>query len=353
MKLFQKYIIFNYLKNFLVVFLGLEFFYVGIDLLTNYKDLPDSANLQTLYLVFKFMDAVNYTLPVSLVFSMIITKFGMIKANELVVLYSVGITKKSVVRPLFFTSFFITLIYIGLNFTSFAYTNEYSKNLLKYNVLSNSSTNLFLKDDNKYVFFEELNPLQKLAKGIKIFEIYDNDLHNIISAQDGYFSDNIWTLKNVKIVEKQKVENLSNDGLKEKNLPLLKTLQDFKPKIIENVHEGKYTLSTFDAIEALKFFDSQGINTDRIKTIIYSQVFFPLFAPLLIIILFHYLPISSRFLNYAFSSFLFIFITLLTWGVLFLLSKLAYTSVILPEVALLFPILLLFFISLKYYLLEK
>lgn len=349
MKIFQKYIIYNYFKNFLVVFLGLEFFYVGIDLLTNYKELPDSANLQILYIAFKFMDAINYTLPLSLVFAMIITKFGMIKANELVVLYSVGITKKSVIKPLFFSSLLITILYIGLNFTSFAYSNEYSRNLLKYNVLSNSSTNLFLKDDNNYVFFEELNPLKKIAYGIKIFEIYDNDLHTIISAKSGYFNDDSWILQDVVISKKSKVETLNDIGIEEENLKSYKTLKDFKPKMIENVHQGKYTLSTSDAFEALSFFNSQGINTDRIKTIIYSQILFPLFAPLLIIILFYYLPISSRFLNYAFSSFIFIFITLLTWGILFLLSKLASTSVILPEIGLLLPIIILALVSLKYY----
>jgi lipopolysaccharide export system permease protein len=349
MKIFQRYIIYNYLKNFLVIFLGLEFFYIGIDLLTNYKDLPDSANLQILYIAFKIMDAINYTLPISLVFAMLVTKFSMIKANEAVVLYSSGITKKSVVKPFFLSSLGISFLYIGLNFTSFAYSNEYSRNLLKYNVLSNSSTNLFLKDNNNYVFFGELNPLKKAAKNIKIFKIADNDLQSVTSAKNGYFIENSWFLHDVKIIKKSKVETLNDKGLEEKDLPMLETLKDFKPKIIENVHQGKYTLSTFDAFEALKFFDSQGINTDRLKTIIYSQIFFPLFAPLLVVILFYYLPISSRFFNYAVSSFAFILITLLIWGFLFILSKLSYTSVLWPEVGILLPITMLFFLSIKLY----
>ncbi|DAB35411.1 MAG TPA: permease [Sulfurospirillum sp. UBA12182] len=349
MKIFQRYIITNYIKNFFIIFLGLELFYVGIDLLTNYKELPDSANLQILYLSFKMMDAINYTLPLSLVFSMIVTKFAMIKSNELITLYAVGISKNSVLKPIFLSSFIISILYIGLNFTPFAYSYEYSRNLLKYSVISNNSTNLFLKDENNYIFFEELDPLKKSARGIEIFEILNNDLAKIISAKEGYFNEDRWVLKNVTITSKQKIETLTDQGLEVSYVDKYETLKDFKPKIIENVHQGKYTLSTIDAIDALIFFNSQGINTDRIKTIIYSQTFFPLFAPLLVVVLFYYLPISSRFFDYAFLTFVFILVTLLTWGFLFLLSRLSYSSVIVPEIALLLPILILGTMSLRYY----
>lgn len=349
MKIFQKYVVYSYIKNFLVLFFALELFYVGIDLLTNYKDLPDSANLQLLYTVFTMMDAVNYTLPLSSVFAMIVTKFSMIKSNELVTLYSVGITKKNIIKPIFLSSAMIATIYIVLNFTSFTYSKEYSSNLLKYSMVSNSSTNLFLKDKNQYVFFKVLDPIKKVANEIKIFDVSNNDLNKVITAKSGYFFENRWILKDAKVTTKPKVSGLSQNGLVEENFSRYETLENFKPKIIENVHKGEYKLSTLDALDALMFFDEQGINTDRIKTILYTQIFFPLFAPFLVIILFYQLPASSRFFNFAFLSFVFVFITLLTWGVLFLLSKLAYTSVIIPEVAILFPIVLLGLISLKFY----
>lgn len=75
MKLFEKYIIQNYLKNFFVIFIALDLFYVGVDLLTNYNNIPDSANLQILYALFQGMNAVNYVLPLSIVFGMIVTYF--------------------------------------------------------------------------------------------------------------------------------------------------------------------------------------------------------------------------------------------------------------------------------------
>jgi lipopolysaccharide export system permease protein len=117
MKLFEKYIVKNYLKNFFVIFIALDLFYVGVDLLTNYNNIPDSANLQILYALFQGMNAVNYVLPLSIVFGMVVTYFSMIKSNELICMYASSISKRALVRPFFITALGLTLIYIGLNCT--------------------------------------------------------------------------------------------------------------------------------------------------------------------------------------------------------------------------------------------
>lgn len=341
MKLFQKYILFNYLKNFFIIFLSLEFFYVGIDLLSNYQDLPNSANLQLLYIVFKSLDAVNYAVPLSIVFSMIMTKFAMIRSNELVTLYSIGITKKAIVVPLFLCSLLISLLYISLNFTSFAYALEYSRNLLKYNTIGANSSELFLKNNNEYVYFQKLDPIRKQASGIKIFTVINNDLTQIISAKKGYFNQDSWILEDVIIKKKPIVSTIDSSGIVQSVQEKYITLKDFRPKIIENIYKGEYDMSIIDALDAFQFYSSQNVNLDRIKTLLYAHVLFPLFAPLLVVILFYKLPISNRFFNLALLTFVFIFVTLSTWGILFILIKLSSTSVIIPELGVMLPILLL------------
>lgn len=353
MKLFQKYILYNYLKNFFIIFLSLEFFYVGIDLLSNYQDLPNSANLQLLYIVFKSLDAVNYAVPLSIVFSMIMTKFAMIRSNELVTLYSIGITKKAIVVPLFLCSLSITLLYISLNFTSFAYALEYSKNLLKYNTIGTNSSELFLKNNNEYVYFKKLDPVRKQASGIKIFTIENNDLTQIVSAKKGFFYKDSWILQNVLIKKKPIVSSIDSPGIVQNIQEKYITLKDFRPKIMENVYKGEYDMSVIDALDALNFFSSQNVNLDRIKTLLYSHLLFPLFGPLLVVILFYQLPISSRYFNMALLSFVFIFVTLSTWGILFILTKLSSTSVIIPELGVMLPILLLGLVSLRLYYKEN
>ncbi|NLC27153.1 MAG: permease, partial [Campylobacteraceae bacterium] len=48
-KIYQRYIGWTYIKNVFVIFIGLLLFYTGVDYINNLKDLPESANLQLLY----------------------------------------------------------------------------------------------------------------------------------------------------------------------------------------------------------------------------------------------------------------------------------------------------------------
>jgi lipopolysaccharide export system permease protein len=352
MKIYQKYIIFHYLKYFFIIFFALEFFYVGMDLLTIYQKLPKSANLQLLYVMFQGMHAINYVLPLSVIFAMIVTVSSMVKTNELVSMYAFGISNKSFVKPIFFTALFITIAYISLTFTPFSYAREYSNNILRFSQISTSTRDLFLKNDQEYIYFEKLDPLKKEATNIKIFHVVNRDLVSIISAKKGYYKGKNWILTSVKKTFKPKVTTLDDKGLTVIKYSKIEALKDFRPKIIDNIYKGKFNLSVLDAIDALKFYDAQGLDTSRIKTIVFSQLFLPLFAPLLILILITKIPIITRYNNLNLLSFSLSFISVLVWGVLFLLSKLAINSVIMPELAIMLPIFLLAVISFYSYFKE-
>ncbi|MDR2082006.1 MAG: LptF/LptG family permease [Campylobacteraceae bacterium] len=337
-KIYQRYIVLLYLKNFFIIFCALEFFYAGVDFITNLNKLPDSANLQFLYLFFNLMSAVNYTLPLSIVFAMIISKFSMIRSNELLCMYAAGITKNALILPIFFMTLALTFGYIALNFTSFSYAYEYKSNLLKYNQILSTSSDLFLKYEGKYVYFGELNPLKQEAVKVKIFDVKDNELQEIISAENGVFTNNTWVLRNVEIVRKPKINENLSVKLENVKLPYMSVLEKFRPKIIENAHLGQSSLSIPDAIDAIKFFGMQGINIDSVKTNLYLILFFPFFAPFMVVIFYYYLPLSGRFFNLALMNFIFVFIALSLWGVLFVLGKFASRGAMNPEISIILPI---------------
>jgi len=346
MKLYQKYLIRNYLKNFFVIFVALEFFYLGIDLLTTYQKLPKSANLQILYTMFESLYAINFVLPLSVIFAMIATTVSMIKSNELVSLRALGVSRQSFTLPIFFSALAIIVIYISLTFTPFSYAREYSVNILQHNQISTNTEGLFLKNNNDYIYFEKFYPIKKEASHIKIYHVQDMDLQYVLKAQKGYYQEKNWVLYHVEKIIKPKAETLDGKGLIIQKFSKLETLKDFRPKIIDNIYKGKTNLSVLDAMDALKFFNAQGLDTNRLKTIILSQLFIPLFAPLLILIFSSRTPLISRYYNTTLISFVLIFISLATWGLLFLFSKLAMNTVILPEVAIIIPMLSLGIFSL-------
>jgi len=106
MKLYARYVGWVYIKSFFIVFLALELFYVGIDLLTNLKDLPPSANLQLLYVGLTSLSAISYVLPLSLIFALIILHVNMVRSNELISFYALGISKNKLILPPFLIAHF-------------------------------------------------------------------------------------------------------------------------------------------------------------------------------------------------------------------------------------------------------
>ncbi len=353
MRIYQKYISLLYLKNLAVVFLALSLFFVGIDLLQHLKDIPSSANLQILYIIYKFLESINYILPISLIFAMIFTKMKMIKNSELISLYSFGISKNMVITPIFLISLLITLIYIALNATPFAYSGEYAKNIRKYKRLASTSSDLFLKNYNTYVYIKYLNPFTKSAKDIKLFVTKNGDLNKIISAKSARFKNNVWELNNVEIIHKPKVSENKMGAIKIDKKDKIFALQNFKPKIITNIFEGKTSFTIIDAINAINLLKPQDLNIEKIKASLYLMTIFPLFAPFFILLSFYFIPISSRFFDTALFATVFILASLILWGILFVLAKITINGIISPEIGILLPILALFLYSIYLYIKNK
>jgi len=340
LKIYQRYVSVIFVKNFFIVFLALQFFYLGIDLMQNFKKLPNSANLQILYSLYTFLNAINFTLPISLVIAMIISKFSLIRTNEIIAMYASGISKNSLIKPIFFTSIIVTIFYILLNFTNFTYSKEYAHNILNHSTVSISSSKLFLKYNNNYIYINKLDPFKKKAYGIRIFKIENDDLRTITKAKSADFVKDYWILNDIKILNKPSVDK-KGAKLTSISYKHYKTLKGFKPKIIENVYEGKSSFSVTDAFQAIKLFLSQNVNISKIKASLFAMLIFPFFAPLLNMILFYYLPVSNRFFNLAIASSAFIFTSLMVWAVLFMLIKMSLNGVINPELAIILPIFLL------------
>ena len=99
MSILTKYIIEKYLKNFIIILLSLEIFFVGIDFLQNFKSIPQSSNLQLLYIFYNTFFTLTLTLPLSIFFAWISTLITFIKNNEYVAFYSLGARRRDIFLP--------------------------------------------------------------------------------------------------------------------------------------------------------------------------------------------------------------------------------------------------------------
>jgi len=351
MRIITKYLLRKYLKYFFIILFSLEFFFVGIDFLQNFSDLPQSANLQLLYVIYNSFFTFTITLPLSLIFGWIVTITVLIKNNELISFYSLSISKADILRPIILASTIITTILILLQTTPLAYSAENKNKILNNIYFVNEKTNIFLKYNDYFIYFKKLYPLEKKAEDIHIFKTKNNDIVEIVVAKKAYFQNNRWYVIDTKITKKPEVINWNKSKIIITNEKFLYTLEGFEPKIINNVYKGEAQFSIIDAIRTILLLENQDFNTNKIKTILYSQLFMPFFVIPLIVIIFLFTNPSSRFFNTATFTSITIFTTLITWGLLFLLQKLAFGGVILGELAIITPLVILFFIT--FYLYNK
>jgi len=341
MKLITKYLLFKYLKYFFIILISLEIFFMGFDFLQNVDNLPKSANLQLLYLVYNGFFILTITLPLSILFAWIVTLTFLIKENTLISFYSLGVSKKAVIFPIVFLSIALTSILLVMQMTELAYSSEQKSKILNNNFFVNEKYNILLKYNNNFVYFQKLYPLEKKAENIKIFKIEEGQLVETIMAKSAYYQDNKWYVVDAKILSKPKKIEWKNSKLDLRYEKFLYTLDGFKPEIISNVYKANIEYSISDAVYTILLFDKQGLNTDKIRAILYGKLFVPFMVVPLLILFFAYSSISGRFFKAGQFISISILLALGLWGVFFFLQKLATANLILPEIALLLPLGLL------------
>lgn len=345
MNIITKYILKKYLLHFFIVLISLEIFFVGMDFLQSVKKLPDSANLQLLYLMYNSFFTLTLTLPLSLVFGWILTLVIFVRNNELIAFTSLGAKKYNIYSPVIYISFFLLIVLFFIQMTPLAYSYEQKKKILDGNYFTNTKSDIFLKYDDNFVFFKKLLPLKKQAEGIHIYKVKDDDIVETIIAKKAYFQNNKWYVLDAKIVKKPEYMNFETSKLEVRYEKFLNTLEGFKPKILDNVYEDKANFSILDAISALALLSKQEISTDKIRAAIYYNTFVPFFILPMMMVIFAFISYNRRFFNMGTFTSLSIFSTLVIWGIFFMLHKFSNSGVMKPEFSILLPIVIWFLVS--------
>jgi lipopolysaccharide export system permease protein len=349
MSILTKYILKRYLLNFTIVLISLELFFVGIDFLQNSKNIPASANLQLLYVLYNGFFTLTLALPLSIVFGWIITLVIFIKNNEFVAFNALGATRKEIFLPIVNISIFLLTLLILSQMTPLAYASDQKSKILHNEYFTSSKNDIFLKYNDYYIYFEKLLPLEKRAENIHIFKVINSDVVETIIGEKAYFQNNKWYVVDVKIINKPEKLDIDSSKLEIRHEKFLHTLDGFKPKILDNVYENNSVFSILDAISALILLDEQGINTQKIRSILYNQIVIPFFIVPLLLLIYSYASLNSRFFNIGkFTSFS-IFATLIVWGFFFMLYKFTNSGVVLPEISILLPMFIWVVLSIYFY----
>jgi len=336
-----------YLKYVGIIVIALVLFFVGFDVMDNLSGLPDSANLKLLYALFRSYYALDILFPISLIFAMIATKIALIRSNSLVAYYSLGYSKADILRPFTLISSLLIIMFVLMHlYAPFAKGKEYSDNIYANKINEAPTQNLFFTYEDYYVYFKELRPLEQSAREIRVFDIQNNDLHEVIVAKEAIYIDGYWTVQDAKKLSKPHDVGLKSEGIVISDEEELKLLKGFRPDILDQVYEGSSSYTILDAFDAMKLLDEQNVNTDKVRSVLYKTIVYPFFVPFVVIIIFFFVPISPRFLNVTLFSFGALLATLLIWGIFYTLIQLSNSQSVSGEIGIVFPVVLLGFISL-------
>ena len=333
-----KYIVFHYVKNMLIILIGLTGLFAGLDFLMNGASLP-SFNIRVLYIFNKWQESLNLLYPLAIIFGGIWTKIAFIKKNTIGALYALGVSRVELFQPFLFVSFFTYLLFMGLNFTSFATAQDTAGDLKNSDYNSNKTEDLFFKYNSNFVYIEALIPDERRLENLTIFKLKNGKVYEVQTASEATYQDSEWLAK--EVTRKIKVvDSKGNQKLKIEYLETLHTLKAYHPKILNSIYEKKQ-LTLYDSLIAKQLLTNQGVATYKVRADIYGKTVLPLFSIALLMILLFRFPFHARYMNVGATTFKALGGTLFIWGILFALHQMGANGVLAPELATILPVVLL------------
>ncbi|MFT7823951.1 MAG: LptF/LptG family permease [Sulfurimonas sp.] len=337
--LYFSYLVKHYLKNLLVILLGLSLAISVIDFLQQMQKLESLGGYQLYYIFYRWEESLTTLYPLAIVIAMIMTKVMMVKHNNIVIFHAFGYTKKKLFMPFLFVAMLIYGLFTLLHTTEFSYAKDRAELLLANKYDDYRVKDLFFKYNDAFVYIKDLDPVHKKITNITIFKIKGQKVSYTVHAPVATFVGEEWDAEEV-VLKRHIYKNGVLLRYEEEYKESMKTLQGYKPKIIESLYEGE-GLNIIDAFHAWRLLLKQSLNSEKIRATLYDKVITPLFSIALLLILFFKLPYHARLVNMSVNVAAAIGSIIGVWGILFGLARIGYNGVIPPEFTSLLPILLL------------
>jgi lipopolysaccharide export system permease protein len=347
-----RYISKLYIKNLLAILFGLSFAFAVIDYFQHVQKLNVSSNYQILYIFYMWQEALGLLYPLAIVFAVIMTKLSLVKNNTMGALHAFGYNKKRLFIPLLAVASVTYASFTFLHTTEFSYAKDKAEVLLENELHAYDVNDLFFKYNDTFVYIKNLDPVEKKIEDITIFKVEGYQVRYTIHAPIAIFDGNEWDAQNAIL----KTHVYNKEGELEKytieHKESIKTLQGYKPKIIESLYEGK-ALNIIDAFNTWKLLNKQNLNSDKIRAALYNKIVVPLFAIALLLILFFKLPFHARMMNIGSVIALSLGATFVIWGILFGLNQMGSNGVLIPEFTAILPIVLLWAYAIYVYITDE
>jgi len=331
----------NYFKNFLIIFSSLIMFFMFMDFMLNKAKLPNSANLQVLYVFYNSANAALLIYPLALLLSALITIITLVKKNEMIAFLSIGYSLKLLLKPILSVSLIVTLFFIFIQSISNTSFRDNAQSIINGKYFSNINKNLFFKFNNNIIYIKKLDVVNKTAYNMKVYLMDGAKLVNIYNIKKAVFQNDSWKSDSITL------NSITNNKIINQKINL-SFLKGFKPDILNKL-ESKQSMTLKIAFQTLYLLQKENININFIKTYIYNAIIPPISFVLLIMIIFLKAPIHSRISNISLYISLSLFSAIILWSLFLLVNKMSIGGIISPDLAFITPFVILLSIAIYYF----
>jgi len=332
----------HYLKNFLILLIGLSLAVVFIDFLQQSQRLHGGVNRKILYAFYTWEYMVALIYPLVILMAMAWTQISFIYRNVFVSLFSFGFGRRQLLLPFFASGLLIYLVFTGLQMTSFAYGQDRARMILHADRYKDSLKNLFFKYNDSFVYAEHLDPLHKTLEKGMIFEVKGKRVVRTLRFETARFQGGEWVAPLALVRIKRFDAKGELAGFEDREMRHLIILKGYRPKVFRKIYEGG-TFSLVDSFAALRLLQRQGLSADKVKAILYNKLLMPLFALAMMVIFFYRTPPYHRFVRKEQLWTALLGSAMLAWALLYALFRLGMNGVIDPDLGQILPIVILIF----------
>jgi len=311
-----------------------------IDYLKHANEITAGGNQAILYLFYTWEFRLSQFYPLAIVFAGVLTYMSLVHNHAWVSLHTFGYTRKQLFMPFFLPASILYIALLFLQTGEFSYAREKAWAILHHTQSARIVDDLFFKYNDSFVYVKRLDPIQKVLEDVTVFTLKQRRVTSAITLRYAKFDGIQWVADHAVLTKKRYSEQGKLSGFQRETLKDYKLLKGYKPKVIELIYEGD-SLSLRDAINTYVVLKKQGLDADKIKSSFYSKVFFPLFSLAILTILFFKTPYFARYMNREWIWTLALGGTLVLWGLLYALYSLSASGTVSPDLAILFPIVLL------------
>ncbi|MDQ7084772.1 MAG: hypothetical protein Q9M36_07490 [Sulfurovum sp.] len=174
-----------------------------------------------------------------------------------------GTTKKVLIKPLLLVAILIYAIFTYLHTTEFSYAKDKASLVIENQIDAHNVKNLFFKYNDTFVYIAKLDPIAKEIFDITIFKVEGYQVRYTIKTPLAIFNGQEWDAQDA-IVKTHQYHQGDLVKYTVEHKAHIKTLEGYKPKIIESLYEGK-SLNIIDAYYTWKLLSQQGLSSDKIR----------------------------------------------------------------------------------------